>query len=381
MMKPKERYAKALLLSVLLLLGACSSAYRSDPGVVALEQDMLSGSVFGVTSDDSAPAVELTALDEDMRHFLEARAPRELSKQQKVRRILEGLLDGGLQLQYHNFHTYTAQETFHSREGNCMSFTNLFVALAREAGLKVSYQEVEVPPSWGSQSGSWLYSKHINALVTMQDYDHVVDFNLDDFDNDYPRYRISDQAALARYHNNMGVHWMGERDYPLSFLHFREALQLEPDTSFFWTNLGSLYRRAGELQLAEQAYLHAIAIDGEPAAMSNLARYYQQQGDYEQARHYEEQVTEFRRQNPFYLYQLARQAYAEANYDESQELLQRAIRLNDQEERFFQLLGLGHLQLGEVAAAKRRFQQAAELADSEDDKARYQRKLDLLATR
>ena len=49
--------------------------------------------------------------------------------------------------------------------------------------------------------------------------------------------------------------------------------------------------------------------------------------------------------------------------------------------RFFQLLGLGHLQLGEVAAAKRRFEQAAELADSDDDRARYQRKLDLLATR
>ena len=378
-MKPQGSCCKSLVLVAVLALAACSSSYRSDPGVAALEQNLLDGSVFGVAADAAPPAVDLTALDDEMRAFLEERAPLDLSKQQKVRRILRGLLEGGLQLEYHNFHTFTAQETFHSREGNCMSFTNLFIALAREAGLKVSYQEVEVPPSWGSQSGSWLYSKHINALVTMQDYDQVVDFNLDNFDNDYPRYRISDRAALARYHNNMGVHGMGQQAYPGAFLHFRAALQLEPETSFFWTNLGSLYRRAGELSLAEQAYLHAIAIDGEPAAMSNLARHYQQQGDFERARYYEEQVTEFRRQNPFYLYQLARQAYNAADYEEARALLQRAIRFNDQEDRFFQLLGLSHLQLGEVAAAERRFRQAAELADSEDDKARYQRKLDLLA--
>jgi Flp pilus assembly protein TadD len=378
-MKPQGSCCKSLVLAAVLALAACSSAYRSEPGVAALEQNLLDGSVFGVAAAAAPPAVDLTALDDEMRAFLEERAPLDLSKQQKVRRILRGLLEGGLQLEYHNFHTFTAQETFHSREGNCMSFTNLFIALAREAGLKVSYQEVEVPPSWGSQSGSWLYSKHINALVAMQDYDQVVDFNLDNFDNDYPRYRISDRAALARYHNNMGVHWMGQQDYPGAFLHFRAALQLEPETSFFWTNLGSLYRRAGELPLAEQAYLHAIAIDGEPAAMSNLARHYQQQGDFERARYYEEQVTEFRRHNPFYLYQLARQAYNAADYEEARELLQRAIRFNDQEDRFFQLLGLSHLQLGEVAAAERRFRQAAELADSEDDKARYQRKLDLLA--
>ena len=45
--------------------------------------------------------------------------------------------------------TRTASGTFHDRQGNCLSFTMLFVALARAAGsARRRYQSVEVPPTW-----------------------------------------------------------------------------------------------------------------------------------------------------------------------------------------------------------------------------------------
>ena len=46
--------------------------------------------------------------------------------------------------------TRTASETFRARRGNCLSFSNMFVAMARDVGLDVQFQEVEIPPDWTS---------------------------------------------------------------------------------------------------------------------------------------------------------------------------------------------------------------------------------------
>ena len=60
--------------------------------------------------------------------------------------------------------TRTASATFHDRQGNCLSFTMLFVGLARAAGLTASYQSVEVPPTW-SNDGQVVIANHVNAVV------------------------------------------------------------------------------------------------------------------------------------------------------------------------------------------------------------------------
>ena len=60
--------------------------------------------------------------------------------------------------------TRTASGTFHDRQGNCLSFTMLFVALARAAGLPANYQSVEVPPTWAND-GQVVIANHVNTVV------------------------------------------------------------------------------------------------------------------------------------------------------------------------------------------------------------------------
>ena len=50
--------------------------------------------------------------------------------------------DDGLALEYDNEVTRTVAQVYHDRKANCLSFTLLFVALAREAGLEAQVQEV-----------------------------------------------------------------------------------------------------------------------------------------------------------------------------------------------------------------------------------------------
>ncbi len=65
---------------------------------------------------------------------------------------------------------------------------------------------------------------------------------------------------------------------------YQQALQLNPLNAHVWSNLGTLFKDAGQLDAAVDAYHHAIAARSDLAeAHSNLAIVYQDQGDLEQA--------------------------------------------------------------------------------------------------
>jgi len=363
-----------------LLLAACVSTPPVDRDMHYDTGSLLSGDVFAVVPADRPAPVELTRVNADMRAFLREHVPSHLGQEKKVEWILRAILDDGLQLDYDNFKTYTAEEVFYVRQGNCLSFTNLFVALAREAGLKVSYQEVEVPANWERRSDTYYYNRHINALVHLPFRGkQAVDFNMDEFEASYPRRSISDNYALAQYFNNMGVHWLEEGDYARAFVYVREAIRLQPWAAYFWTNMGSLYSRAGYTDRAESAWLQALEIDDDPTAMSNLARYYASAGEQALADWYTQQVETYRRQNPYYLFELARTAYQNEGYEESLAWLEQSLQLRDTEHRFYRLQGLAHLQLGNKEAARRSFELAARHASSESERGMYNRKQRLIA--
>ena len=128
-----RRFARGALgctLVIILLAGCAGTAptgYRSSSKGLAPE--LLDGAAFGVAADDRVADVELLRVNEDMRQFLAAHVTPGMDDQQKVRRILQAIISDGLHLSYDSFKTLTAEEAFYAREGNCMSFTNLFVVL------------------------------------------------------------------------------------------------------------------------------------------------------------------------------------------------------------------------------------------------------------
>ena len=368
--------------ALLVMLAACAS--QPEPRLSADaprdEDTLLSGELVGVAPGADAAEVHLLAINDDMRAFLAEQVPTEANRRQKVEAILAALLDDGLKLDYSLFETLTAEEAFYSRKGNCMTFTALFVALARESGVPARFQEIQVPPTWEARGATWLYNKHINAVVDLPGGSMMVDFSLEPLDADYYRHFLEDHEALARYHNNMGVHTMTNGETEAAFLHFRRALQLSPQTGYFWANLGTLYRRVEQYPAAEAAYLRAIDISRDPAAMSNLARLYRNQGDEERAAYYEGKVELFRQRNPYYMYHLANQAYEAGDYTLAVSHARAAIK-GDQRHEFYRLLGLAYIGLDKTHRAEEAFERAHSLAEDEQQRASYSRKLEHLAKR
>jgi Flp pilus assembly protein TadD len=374
-----ERVWRSVCLAGCLLLASCTVLPLSEESVKFDSVELLDGGLFGVGAGNKPAPVALTRTNEEMRAFLKERVPSHLGKEEKVERILHAILEDGLRLDYDNFKTYTAEEAFYRREGNCLSFTNLFIALAREAGLKVSYQEVQVPPNWERRNETYFYNRHINALVFLPYRGQkAVDFNISEFDTDYQRRSISDNYALAQYFNNMGVHWLEEQHYATAFVYLREAIRLQPRASYFWTNMGSLYSRAGYPARAESAWLEALQRSEDPSALGNLARYYGTIGREDLADWYAERVEGYQRQNPYYLYKLARSAYERKEYNESLAWLRQSLKLREDEHRFYRLQGLAELKLGKPERARQSFGLAERYASSDHERRVYNHKQRLI---
>jgi Flp pilus assembly protein TadD len=357
--------AGIMLVSALLVIG-CTTV-RPTREAHAITPDMLLEARPIVADGELAdsPNRDVLVLDDEMLRFLDRFVDADQSDRMKLRQLLSAIMDEGSFGLVYDTRTRTAAETFHERRGNCLSFTNMFVAMARRVGIDARFQEVDIPPDWTVLGGAFVLNRHVNVFIELQStIKHIVDFNIDDFRASYDRRQVPDRRALAHYYNNIGVERMAAGDTIQALLHFRIAIEKDRRFSPAWGNLGTLYRRNGLPAYAEAAYIQAL--DTNPrdlVAMSNLAALYRQQGDAERADAYRRRVEQHRITNPYYRFRLASNAYRAGDYDASIAHLKFAIRKKDNEDAFYSLMGLNHLKKGDEKSARRWLERAVRVAE------------------
>ena len=92
--------------------------------------------------------VDLLGVSASMKRFIGNYAPKDMANGRKAWNLAYAALDPILlNFDYDPSLTLTAADTFNRRAGNCLSFSNMFIAMAREAGLKAWFQEVKLPPN------------------------------------------------------------------------------------------------------------------------------------------------------------------------------------------------------------------------------------------
>jgi Flp pilus assembly protein TadD len=342
---------RAALLVVTIPALACASAARGPGEAGVAPEELLAGAGLGVPADAAPPVAgdEVLAVSPEMRGFLDRTVHRRASAQVRLQELVDAIVGAASFGFEFEDRTRTAAETFRLRRGNCLSFSNLFVALAREVGLDAAFQEVDLPPDWALDNEVFVLNRHVNVRLGLGSLgERVVDLNIDDYRSRADTRVIPDARARAHFFNNVGVERLQAGDTAGALACFRTALT-EGDRRFSpaWTNLGTLYLRAGLPAAAEAAYRQALAADrGDTVAMSNLARLYEVQGDAEQAAAFRRQVARHRNQNPYYRYQLARRAFAAADFEAAVRHLKAAVRRKPDEASFCRLLGRSYLELG-----------------------------------
>ncbi len=371
--------AISLLLSSLLLT-ACVTAppaiLLSDlTPTVLLRAEPLTGPENPAPIDD----IDLLKLSPEMLEFLETNVYSNINRM-KLNNLLAAIISNAtFGLEFDDV-TRTAEETFERRLGNCLSFTSMFVALARQVGLTASYQEVDVPPEWTHEGGVFVLSRHVNVHIDLGKRGiQVVDFNIENFRTSYDRRVVSDRRASAHYYNNVGVERMQAGQTSESVRYFRKAIDQDYDFGPAWNNLGTLYSQSGHPLYAEAAYLQALEVNPrEFVAMSNLVKLYERTDQLEQATQYRRQAMIHRIRNPYYRYHLARQAFFARDFDTAIRHLKFATDKKENEDTFYFLLGLSYLQKGDKAAARQWLAKAEEVAEDTAQQSKYHDKLEML---
>lgn len=361
-----------LILALQLVACATPAALPAPPTITT--QDLLAGPPPSeqAAAEHIPPPSDILQVQPAMQAFLQRHVQARAGDATRMRQLLKGMMqEGYLTLEYEHGETHTAAQTFALKSGNCLSFTNLFVALAREIGLSVRFQLVDIPPRWHSTESWVIFDNHINTVLPrmriggLYTRDYVVDFNIADYQGNYDRRQISDEQAMALMYNNLAVAQMRQQKEALALALFRQAHALYARLPGLWTNLGVLHARLGRLDKAEAALHRALELQrANPAALSNLASLYQARGETDKLSAVQVRMAYYRDKNPYYYYQQAQQHFAEQDWQTARQLVQQALSIKNDEHQFHYLNALIARQLGLPSQALASLQHAWEHAHS-----------------
>jgi tetratricopeptide (TPR) repeat protein len=195
---------------------------------------------------------------------------------ERLRRLQEALFDAQqFPFTYEVKTTLTAVEAFYRRQGNCLSFTNLFVALGRSLGIPVQSGLITRIRSSEREDDLIVVNTHVVALLS-----HAGGMTYFDFDRTRRRQPavvrpLNDLWVTALYLNNRGADELRLRHPEAAERLFANAVKLAPEFAPAWGNLGVARRRLGDIGGALAAYAEALRSDPtNPTVLSNLALLY-----------------------------------------------------------------------------------------------------------
>jgi tetratricopeptide (TPR) repeat protein len=359
-----------MLLAGVLLLGACAT---QQPVSTVVPPLLHHGTI------EQVPDIDVLKVTPAMEDFLERYILSYTNSQTRLHLLTTSVTSAGvLGFEYSEGSTMTAAEAFDSRSGNCIGFANMMIALARRSGLQAHYQEVFRRPQWISRSNTVLLIKHVNVVVESSRYTYVMDISGINISPNARRRIVMDDYAKALYLNNLGAEALLKNDLSTAYAYMKKAIDTDPRMTDSWINLGVVFGRNDQLDSAQLVLERALQIDStQYSAMSNLYEVYLERGNLEAAQNLQAKVERYRRANPYYLLYLSDEALALEQFDESIDLLTRAIKKRDDDHILYFALAKTQFLSGETIAARNSLGRAREFAP-ENLLAHYNRPLDEL---
>jgi len=367
------------VVALMLFISGCAAQPITQSPYLSLES-MPAFAVQGKPHIDPASDryaiddVDILALDDRMKEILDKSVIHIEDQKQRLESLLDVLYDNGLfNRTDEKYQTRTAIEAFTSGTGNCLSFSNTFVAMSRYVRLNARFQDVPTLPNWDQQGNIIFLNRHISVAVELyENVEYEIDFYfLDQLLNQREKYNITtrnqllnlnerltstilpDKQAFAQYYNNKGSELLANGNMPDAFRYFVKAIKTDPRLSFIWSNLGAIYSQNNQIVAAEKAYKQSIFLDPyEFTAMSNLAKLYTRQGRIAEADAMNKKVRIFRNKNPYNHFAKGIDAFENHRYDESVAHFKRAIERKKDEHQFYFALAHAYVKLKNIKKAE-----------------------------
>jgi Tfp pilus assembly protein PilF len=303
---------------------------------------------------DPIPRSEVMAMPPELRARVhEIVIGNDASPRQRFQRLMNFVVDSdGLGMTYEEEATYTVAEAYATRKANCLTFTLLVMALAKEAGLEAYPQEVGETLSWRQVEGTIYRDNHINAGVRVNGHRFTIDPAADLIFLPRPPVKVSQERLLSHYYNNVAVDRLQQGRLDAALQNMAVAIELDPSYATLWSNVGVMHLHNGNTAAAERAYLKALALDpSDSSALFNMVQLLHQLND-PRERGYRQRLARVEQNDPLQQFLQALDQERTGNYTRAIDSMRRAIQLKPDEHRFYAALARIYERAGDISRAR-----------------------------
>lgn len=296
------------------------------------------------------------ALPDGLRQMLPAAAKdRRRDEFQRMQALVTFMVtDNGLGLRYQEHPTYGIAESLELRRVNCLSFTMMFVAMARASGLNAFAQASDDALTMRVLDGTLYRATHVNAGIEVQDRIYTVDVGSQTVVVARRPQRISDARTVALLRNNHAVEHLLQGEHAKADETINAAIALDGSNAAIWNNAGVVHWRAGRRDAAERAYSQALKLQRDHVgALSNLVALHRASGASDQLARYQKRLLRAQASDPFSQFHAAQSLAESGAHAAAIEHYQRAIRLLPGEPLFHRGLAQTYQDQGNAVAAER----------------------------
>ena len=333
---------------------------------------------------------EIFMLDDDMKAMVEKKLSPYKSVREKAKLLLEHIFSqDNIALSYASNANVTARDAYHNKSANCMSLTIMAYALAKEAKLHANFHEVQIPEYWVRNGHYNLLTGHVNLTIEekptpTQSIVYGTGVMKIDFDpyvvrESFPKKIIEKNTVLSMFYNNKGGQALVSENYNIAYQYFKAATQADPMFSPAWSNLAVLYKLTDNIQLAEQAYRHAIALNGNNlTALGNLSILLRSKEEFKESNEIESKLHKKRSQNPYYYAVLADEAFYQNNLEQAESYYKKALKLDKSIHEIYFGLAKVYYRMDKKPLAKKMMRKAIKFNDLDSTNNMYVAKFNSL---
>ena len=326
-----------LILISTCLLQSCASTELSDSEERSLILTTENTGNFGSRPKIYSPEEIHQLTEEQINNFISYMGNPEFVHLKPHIRLFNYLETYGDEFAY-EAETFIASRTLSLQAGNCLSLAILTTALAKAAEIEMDYQLMDDIPVY--ELNGTVVNKGVHIRTILYDPDFIEEegvkylfkpgLQVDYFPTNRSRFiaNLDEDDYLSMYYENIAEGAIADNDFNTAYWHAMESLKFVPNNANAINMLAIINRRDGNLETAEQLYLHGIEVaDEKLSLLKNYRILLSLSGRNEEAEQIQIKIDSMQDSSPFEWFQLARNAHEDGELLEAISYYDKALAL------------------------------------------------------